>query len=89
MQEPPISLRISARRTGRKQKVTIKVLADLADGSQMRFTGDHYLSKYKSLAVQGYEGKALGSSIRRAPYSARLWDRDHSLQPGYGLQPIH
>jgi len=39
--------------------VTIKVLADLTDGSQMRFTGDHYLSKYKSLAVQGYEGKAL------------------------------
>jgi hypothetical protein len=46
-------------RTGRKRKVTIKVLADLADGSQMRFTGDQYLSKYKSLAVQGYEGKAL------------------------------
>jgi hypothetical protein len=39
--------------------VTIKVLADLADGSQMRFTGDHYVSKYKSLAAQGYEGKAL------------------------------
>jgi hypothetical protein len=39
--------------------VTIKVLADLADGSQMRFTGDHYLSKYKSLAAQGYEGKVL------------------------------
>jgi hypothetical protein len=38
--------------------VTIKVLADLADGSQMRFTGDHYLSKYKSLA-RGYQGKAL------------------------------
>jgi hypothetical protein len=45
--------------TGRKRKVTIKVLADLADGSQMRFTCDHYLSKYKSLAVQGYEGNAL------------------------------
>jgi hypothetical protein len=59
VQEPPVSLRISARRAGRKRKVTIKVLADLADGSQMRFTGDHYLSKYKSLAVQGYEGKAL------------------------------
>jgi hypothetical protein len=26
---------------------------------------------------------------RCAPYSAQLWDRDHSLQPGYGLQPIH
>ena len=39
--------------------MTIKVLADLADGSQMRFTGDNYLSKYESLAAQGYEGKAL------------------------------
>jgi hypothetical protein len=58
-QEPPVSSRISARRIGRKRKVTIKVLADLADGSQMRFTGDHYLSKYKSLAAQGYEGKTL------------------------------
>jgi hypothetical protein len=57
--KPPVSSRISARRTGRKRKVTIKVLADLADGSQMRFTGDHYLSKYKSLAAQGYESKAL------------------------------
>ena len=25
----------------------------------MRFTGDHYVSKYKSLVAQGYEGKAL------------------------------
>jgi len=39
--------------------VKIKVLADLADGSQMRFTGDHYWSKYQSLAAQGCEGKAL------------------------------
>ena len=43
--------------------MTIRVLADLADGSQMRFKGDHYLSKYKSLAVQGYEGKALVDAL--------------------------
>jgi hypothetical protein len=58
-QELPVSSPISARRTRRKGKLTIKVLADLADGSQMRFTGDHYVSKYKSLVAQGYEGKAL------------------------------
>jgi hypothetical protein len=33
VQEPPISLRISARRTGRKRKVTIRVLPDLAVNS--------------------------------------------------------
>jgi hypothetical protein len=50
--------------------LTIKVLADLADGSQMRFTGDHYVSKYKSLVAQGYEGKALIHALLTDDWSA-------------------
>ena len=50
--------------------MTIKVLADLADGSQMRFTGDQYLSKYKSLAAEGYEGKALIHALLTDDWSA-------------------